>query len=508
MTRFGTIVARIKQAAGFGLVQATNWSGGWTNLIGGEAFAGDWQRNIRIQSSQENLLSFGAVYACISLISGDISKLRITLRKWSPTNRIWEEILPQEVHGNDAVRPVIKLFSKPNAYQTRPQFVSAWKISKLLWGNTYGLKEREVFNGPVIAEHILDPCLVTPLISPDGEIFYALKRDYLAKVDDNQVIVPASEMIHDRMNCFWHPLIGIPPLYAAALSGMHGLAIQSNARKFFENQSRPSGLLLAPGTINKDKAQEIKERWEAGFSGANIGKTAVLGDGMTYEAMTIAAEQSQLAEQWGLAATDVARAFLVPPFKIGIDTGIAAANLAQLDQDYYSQCLQPYMEAFESCQDDGLDLPDDTRTEFDVEGLFRMDPLGRAETNLKRVQAGELAPDEARRSSNLAPVPGGRYPYLQQQNYSLAALAKRDALADPFGGAKPAPAAPAEPPTPPPTAKQVAAEMIAAMPTPPTADEVAAKVISSLPKPEEKSAPDLMRELHDAIVFDFTKRAA
>jgi hypothetical protein len=38
------------------------------------------------------------------------------------------------------------------------------------------------------------------------------------------------------------------------------------------------------------------------------------------------------------------------------------------------------------------------------------------------------------------PVKGGESPMIQQQNYSLAAVAKRDAQDDPFGTAKPAPA--------------------------------------------------------------------
>jgi phage portal protein BeeE len=51
-----------------------------------------------------------------------------------------------------------------------------------------------------------------------------------------------------------------------------------------------------------------------------------------------------------------------------------------------------------------------------------------------------MAPDEGRAKLNLPPVPGGKYPYLQQQNYSLEALAKRDA-SDPFA-APPAPVMP------------------------------------------------------------------
>ena len=56
------------------------------------------------------------------------------------------------------------------------------------------------------------------------------------------------------------------------------------------------------------------------------------------------------------------------------------------------------------------------------------------------VTRGIASPNEARAEFQLGPVQGGESPYLQQQNYSLAALDKRDTLADPFGVApKPTP---------------------------------------------------------------------
>jgi hypothetical protein len=45
----------------------------------------------------------------------------------------------------------------------------------------------------------------------------------------------------------------------------------------------------------------------------------------------------------------------------------------------------------------------------------------------KGVGCGVMKPNEGRFLLNASPVEGGDTPYLQQQNYSLAALAKRDA---------------------------------------------------------------------------------
>jgi len=69
--------------------------------------------------------------------------------------------------------------------------------------------------------------------------------------------------------------------------------------------------------------------------------------------------------------------------------------------------------------------------------LLRMDTATRYDARNKAVAGGWMSPNEARALENMAPVKGGESPYLQQQNYSLAALAKRDAKPDPFAGPKP-----------------------------------------------------------------------
>jgi hypothetical protein len=58
------------------------------------------------------------------------------------------------------------------------------------------------------------------------------------------------------------------------------------------------------------------------------------------------------------------------------------------------------------------------------------------------VSAAIYAPNEARAKVGLAPKTGGDSPMIQQQNFSLAALAERDAN-DPFS--KPAAPPPADP---------------------------------------------------------------
>lgn len=384
-----------------------------------ESFGGMWQRNLQINDAQ-NALSQSATFACVSLISGDIAKLTFRLMREKTDGTL-------ESFESPAFSPVIR---KPNRYQTAQQFYEQWLLSKLIWGNTYCLQERDN-RGIVVAQYILDPQRVKPLIAPDGEIFYQVNEDRLAGVGDGGMIFPASEIIHDRGKCLFHPLIGVPPLYACALSTTQSKKIQVNSSKFFENMSRPSGQLTAPGTISEDTARRLKAEFESGFSGANLGKLLVSGDGLKFEPFTIPADQAQLVEQLGWTVEDVARAYLVPLYKISAQKDVKVDPAMR--QEYYDTVLHPYMNAIESLQAEGLRLPSKIWALFDVDELLRLDPVARYNKLETGIKAGILSPNEARLSENYSNVVGGESPYLQQQNYSLAALAKRDAQADPVG---------------------------------------------------------------------------
>lgn len=417
-------------------ISGSSYGGGFLGFIR-ESFAGAWQRNI-VAESRQNLLAFSAVYACVSLIADDIAKLRVKLVERN--NGIWTEV--------DRQSPYAPVLRKPNDYQTRVQFLTHWLVSKLLYGNTYVFKERDQ-RGIVTKLHILDPRRVTPLVADNGDVYYQCSADALAGIND-QVTIPATALIHDRCVALFHPLMGVSPIYACGASATQGIRIQANSERFFQNMSRPSGILTAPASISDATAQRLKDQFEKGFSGEGMGRTFVAGDGLKYEAMTIPAVDAQLIEQLKWTVEDVARCFRVPLHKISGTDNPRLPNYSALNQDYYTQTLQPHMEAIEILLDEGLGLVDvpaqELGTELDLDGLLRMDPASQSDIDAKDVGSGILAPDEGRKKRNLPPVPGGAYPLIQQQNYSLPALAKRDAKDDPFATtpAPPAPAADAE----------------------------------------------------------------
>jgi HK97 family phage portal protein len=393
------------------------WFGNWWWPVIREPFTGAWQRDMELRA--DSIVTYFAVYACVSLISTDVGKLRLRLMQ-QHEGGLWEEV------NVPAFSPVLR---KPNHFQTRGKFIEQWMISKLLHGNTYVLKERDA-RGVVIRLYVLDPTRVKPLVAPDGSVFYEVSADNLSGLEIS-VRIPASELIHDVMVPLFHPLCGVSPLLAAALSVAQGLSIQRNSNRFFANGSQPGGILSTPEDLSDERGTQLKNEWEQNFSGDNAGRVAILGNGFKFESMGMPAEEAQLIEQLKWTAENVASVFHVPMHMIGIGPMPASEiNIEARLQQYYSQCLQTHIEAIEALLDEGLGLnrPGQAQvygTEFDLDDLLRMDTKTKVDTTAESVRSGFLSPNEARARFNMPPTTGGEAPFMQQQMFPIDALAQR-----------------------------------------------------------------------------------
>lgn len=407
-----------------------------------EPFTGAWQRNIQIDSTSA-VLAFSAVYACVAIIAGDIAKLRCKLTELTKDG-IWIEVT--------RVSPFAAVLETPNRYQTRVQFFESWMTSLLLFGNTYIYKERDA-RGIVTDMYVLRPDRVIPCVASDGSVWYQLYQDYLAGT--TSCMVPADDIIHDRINCLFNPLVGVSPIFACGASATQGNRIQAQSAKFFENMARPSGMLTAPASIDDETAARLKREFENKTGGSNIGRTFVAGSGLKYEAMTMPAHDAQLIEQLKWTVEDVARCFHVPMYMIQAAPIPGDRNVEAMQRLYYDQALQRPIEGIETLLDRGLYLPAFYATEFDLDALLRMDTAARYTAWKSAVDGSWMSPNEVRFRENMAPVPGGEEPLSQQQYYPLSLLAKRPPPTTPTApGATPiaGPNAPAQ--LPPPAADQ------------------------------------------------------
>lgn len=383
--------------------------GGWRTIVD-EPYTGAWQKNDPITT--ESALANPSVFGCVSAISADIGKIAPPLLLQRDDQGFWAET------SNSAYTPVLRT---PNSYQTAQQFTEQVVLSLLLYGNAYQLKHRDL-RGVVDALYVLDPARVKVLTAPDGSVYYECQSNDLAGMPEasQPIVIPAHEMIHARINCFFHPLMGLSPLYAVAGAVSQAQAIQTSSSAFFAGGGRSPFAIVAPTKLDPVSAERTKEQ-ALKFKTSG---TMILELGMQIVPMPTTAADSQLIAQLGWTEETIAKAFRFPISLLNSAKQPPYAN-AEASQLQYKACLEPYMISITNGWTTGLELPLSLKVEFDDTLLSWMDTATRTAAAQKAIVSG-MSPNEVRATFyDLPPVPGGELPYLQQQNWPVASLAER-----------------------------------------------------------------------------------
>lgn len=407
----------------------SDYRSGWRRIM--EPFTGAFQQNA--EEKQGDLITYPTLYACIYRISSDIGKLPYTLMQKNSSNGVSTAV------ENSAYSPVLR---EPNNFQTEAQFREYWILTKLVQGNTYVLKRRDE-RGVVIDMYVLDPCRVMPMVSDAGEVFYQLYIDPLNTIPSNypakNLIVPASEIIHDRCMTVHNPLIGIPPLAAAHWPALKNMKIMRSATEFFANNAQPGGILTAPSGMSDEDAKAVQDYWTVNFTGSNAGKVAIVGADMKFTPFAMKSIDSQMVEQMRYSDIQICQPFGIPPFMVGIGDIPSSLGVDGVYQLYYQNALQPHIEHMEALLDKGLRISRPLSVQLDLDPLLRMDAAKRATVEGLLVDKMIKTPDEARISFNLAPTGGGNTLWGQNQDYPLGMLANREEWDPNMLGNQPAP---------------------------------------------------------------------
>jgi hypothetical protein len=201
------------------------------------------------------------LFACITLIASDISKMCLRLMEQDEKTGIWKEAT------SASFSPVLR---KPNRYQTRIKFIENWVVSKLSRGNTVVLKERDA-RGVVVALYILDWGRVKPLVAPNGSVYYQLECGQSRR--RRRAGRGACKRDHPR-----HDGAAVSSAVRRLAACLRAAWLRCRASRsrtirvaFFSNGATPSGVLTAPGEIERPDAERFKKEWEEKFTGQNAG---------------------------------------------------------------------------------------------------------------------------------------------------------------------------------------------------------------------------------------------
>ena len=350
-----------------------------------------------VQVSEDNALTFSAVYAAVRIISETIASIPLNVYQADGETRV-------KAVGH----PVQDLLAKaPNSVSSTFTFREAMASNLVLHGNAYAKIEMNAAGRPT-ALIPLNPMKVEVKVI-DGEKVYVFdeKHTYLDY-----------EMLH-FVGLSFNGLIGKSPLAMAREAVAIGLAAQEYGARFYSNGANAGGVITAPGRLNTEVVKRLRESWNRAQSGLGSShSTAILEEGMKYEKIGLDPEAAQFLQSRKFQVNEIARIFRIPPsYLADLENSSTRANTEQQAIQFVRDCITPYVRRMEVELNRKLFREDEPNlyAYFTMEGLMRGDQKARYEAYAVARNWGWLLVNDIRDLENLNPVEGGDI-YLQPLN--------------------------------------------------------------------------------------------
>jgi len=286
-------------------------------------------------------------------------------------------------------------------------------------GNFYAYIERNNGGFPV-GLHPIKCNDVDVFISPKGRgVYYEIKESDSSNSYPKTGRVAGIDMIHVK-GLSTNGIQGKSPIQVAAETLGIALALDKHAGAYFKNGSQLGGILKHPGTLKPETAKRLRESWSNNYSGtSNTGKTAILEEGMDFQARTIPNNQAQFIESRQYQISDICRLFRVPNHLVNDLSNATYSNIEAQQIDFVVHTITPWIKRIESELNAKL-VPFKKRgTEyfkFNLTAILRGDSKARADYYRTLVNIGVMSPDEVRKLEDLNSVGGASEDYYMQSN--------------------------------------------------------------------------------------------
>jgi HK97 family phage portal protein len=364
-------------------------------------------KRVTVESAQ----SIPAFFAGVRAIAEDLASLPLPLYRRKPDG------------SRDRVRNhrayALLNTTKPNPYQTPMEFrelLIGWMVCR---GNAYAYIEGNGA-GEVTGLYPLHPSRMQVLLADDDRLWYKYTNQY-----GTTEVYADSEILHLK-GFSDGGYVGISAAENFRNSLSISLASDEFAGKFFANNASPGGVLKHPGKLSADATNKLRAQWESRQSGsANAFKTAILEEGVTWEAMAFNQKDAQFLESRQFQIEEIARMLRMPPHKLQSLLRSTNNNIEHQGIEYVVDTIRPRAVRLEQAFGLAL-LTDQERAdglylEHNLDGLLRADAMSRAQSMSIRLASGSLSVNEARELDNLPPVDGGATPRVAMNTQPIDA---------------------------------------------------------------------------------------
>jgi len=367
---------------------ADGWFRDW--LIGGsKTVSGE---NI----SPKTALTIIAYFAAMRAICEDVAKVPLILYTRLPADGGKKRLAAHPTHR--------LLHDTPNPEMSAMSFRETLTQHAINWGNGYAEIVR-TGNRPA-ALWPIDPDRVRVLRDDDGRIIYEVRNVSNAAMKTLEM----DDMFHLHGLGF-DGLVGYPLSELARQDLGAALAAVKGSAATFGSGSRPGGLLKTTKKMEDVALERLRAQWEAMYSGGeNKHKTAILEEGMDFQAISAVNKDAQFLELQLYLVEVMARLLRVPPSKIGHNVHGRYSNTEQQAIDYVGDAIQPWAVRWEQEIQRKLILPSTEPNLFAehlLDGLMRGDSAARSARQKALFFMGAITINEIRSLENMNPIDEG-----------------------------------------------------------------------------------------------------
>jgi HK97 family phage portal protein len=294
------------------------------------------------------------------------------------------------------------LHDQPNEEQTSVEFREMLQGHLALRGNAYAQIDRKMGR----------PARLVPL-HPDRVEVRREKGELIYKV--NPVNGPAytlrrssGEIMHLR-GLSSDGVMGLNPIELFRETMGLGLAYEEYSGRLFSNGANINGVLETPQAMSDEALKRFRKLWQENYGGiGNAGKTAILEQGMKWQAIGIAPKDAEFIVSRKFQVTEIARIFRVPPHMLADLERSTFSNIEHQSLEFVRDTIRPWLVRWEQALTRDLIPPEDRGeyfVEFLIEGLLRGDFKTRYDAYAIGRNNGWLSANDIRRMENMNPLP-------------------------------------------------------------------------------------------------------
>lgn len=309
-------------------------------------------------------------------------------------------VYQEEDNGNKSMakgNPRYKLLHRtPNLFQT------SFEWREMMAGH-FALRNRaysEIVStgGSAIAQLVpLHPDRVRPFRAPDGHLAF----EYTPLNGPSRIILQSEMHYLHGMALGDDGCTPLSPITACSEAIGLSLAAEEHTARLFGNGTRLGGILkFPPGkTLKDDPARErLLSSWRKAQSGLkNVGKTAILEDGLEWQELGMTAMDAQLAELRQLQVGELCRIWGVPPHKVADLHRSTNNNIEHQGIEWVTDTILPGAVRWEQAlYRDVFGSDGNYCAEFNLNGLMRGDSAARSAYYSSALQNGYKTRNEVR----------------------------------------------------------------------------------------------------------------